>query len=304
MFSPPQELTPTEFARVPDALRRTGEPSWMSASGRVGTFLEGPAFDRAGVLHVVDLPFGRIFRVSAKGQFEIAAEYEGAPNGLAIHADGSFYLADRLKGIVRIEPERGQAEVVLEALPGGVPLKGPNDLVFDRDGNLYFTDQGQTGLQDPTGRLVRLGADGTVTVLLDNVPSPNGLVLDEAERTIYLAVTRANAIWHVPLTRDRTSIGRVGLFIQLSGGPEGGPDGMAMDSAGNLAIAHARFGSLWLFSPLGEPIYRVRAGCGPLVTNAAFGGADRRTLFITESQSGTILTVSLPQPGLSLYSHQ
>ncbi len=303
MFAPPEELTPSEFARVPDGLRRVGEPSWMSARGRVGTFLEGPAFDREGVLHVVDLPFGRIFRVSEGGEFEIVAEYDGAPNGLAIHADGSFYLADRHHGIVRIDPRRGEPETVLETLPGGIALKGPNDLVFDRDGNLYFTDQGQTGLHDPTGRLVRLGADGTVTVLLDNIPSPNGLVLDEAERVIYLAVTRANAVWHVPLARDKTSVGRVGLFIQLSGGPEGGPDGMAMDRAGNLAVAHARLGSLWLFSALGEPVYRVRAECGPLVTNAAYGGPDGRTLFLTESQSGTILTVSLPTPGLPLFSH-
>ena len=95
----------------------------------------------------------------------------------------------------------------------------------------------------------------------------------------------------------------MGLFVQLSGGPAGGPDGLAIDQAGNLAVAHARLGSLWIFSALGEPLYRVRVTEGSLVTNAAFGGSDGRTLFFTESHSGTILTVNLPEPGLPLYSH-
>ena len=302
MFAAPPELEAEVFARVPDALRRVGVPSWMSRSGRVATFLEGPAFDRDGNLFVVDMPFGRIFKVAPDGSFDVIIEYDGGPNGLAIHADGSLYVADRQHGIVRVDPASGSHEVVLSELPNAA-LKGPNDLIFDREGNLYFTDQGGTGLHDPTGRLVRLGNDGAVDVLLDNVPSPNGLVLDADERVIYLAVTRANAIWHVPLTRDRRGVGRVGLFIQLSGGPEGGPDGLALGERGTLAIAHARFGSLWLFSALGEPTHRVRIGAGPLVTNVAFGGDDNRELYMTESSSGTILRVRANEAGLALYSH-
>src|SRR5678816_4323853 len=74
-------------------------------------------------------------------------------------------------------------------------FKGVNDLTFDSRGNLYFTDQGQTGLHDPTGRLYRLRPDGTLDMLFANVPSPNGVALSPDERVLYLGVTRGNQVW-------------------------------------------------------------------------------------------------------------
>jgi gluconolactonase len=295
MFKPPEEIKTEVFARVPDAMQRSGP--------RGGSFLEGPAFDRTGNLYVTDIAHGRIFRVSATGEIAVAYEYDGVPNGIAIHQDGNLYITDRKNGIIRLDPNAGRHTTVLDRLPHAA-FHGPNDLAFAGNGDLYFTDQGETGLHDPTGRLVRLRADGTVEVLLDNVPSPNGLVLDKAERAIYLAVTRANAIWHVPLSANAKRVGRVGSFIQLTGGPGGGPDGLAMDDAGNLAICHVRLGSVWLFSQVGEPLYRLRSATGVLTTNAAFGGPDGKTLYITESETGTILTARLPTAGLTLFSHR
>jgi gluconolactonase len=295
MFKPPEEIKTEVFARVPDALQRPGP--------RGGSFLEGPAFDRAGNLFVTDIAHGRIFRVSAAGDLAVAYEYDGIPNGIAIHRDGSLYITDRKNGIIRLDLARGTHTTILDRLPTA-PFHGPNDLIFASNGDLYFTDQGDTGLHDPTGRLVRLRADGRVEILLAHVPSPNGLVLDKAERSIYLAVTRANAIWHVPLSANSQRVGRVGNFIQLTGGPGGGPDGLAMDAADNLAICHVRLGSVWLFSQVGEPLYRLRSVTGTATTNAAFGGADGKTLFITESATGTILTARLPEAGLPLFSHR
>ena len=94
---------------------------------------------------------------------------------------------------------------------------------------------------------------------------------------------------------------RVGLFIQMSGGI--GPDGMAMDAEGNLAVAHARAGTVWLFSPIGEPVVRVRSPAGLATTNIAYGGGDGRTLYIVESETGSILTARMPVPGRPMYSH-
>jgi gluconolactonase len=116
---------------------------------------------------------------------------------------------------------------------------------------------------------------------------------------LYVAVTRANAIWRVPLMKDGT-VAKVGTFIQLSGG--GGPDGLAIDEAGNLVVAHIGLGVVWLLSARGEPMLRIESCEGTHNTNMAFGGPDRRTLFITESETGTILKADMPVPGMRMYS--
>ncbi len=199
-----------------------------------------------------------------------------------------------------IDPAVGKAEMYHDR-PHRERFKGLNDLHFAQNGDLYFTDQGESGLHDPTGRLWRLRHSGRLDLLLHNVPSPNGLVLTPDETILYLAVTRGNAVWRVPLHPDG-SIGRVGIFIQLSGGM--GPDGMAMDSEGNLAVCHVGMGSVWIFSRLGRPLYELPSCAGHATTNAAFGGPDGRTLYITESETGTILMAqACRSAGLRLCSH-
>lgn len=306
MFAPPQEIPLQLHARVPAHLRLEDRVSWMARRRpgmRIGAFLEGPSFDRGGNLWLVDLAHGRLLRISPAGVWDVVLEYDGQPNGLAIHKDGSVWIADHRKGILKFDPASGQLTTVLSELPNA-KLKGPNDLMFAENGDLYFTDQGSTGLHDPTGRLVRIRAAGAVEVLVDNVPSPNGLVVQRDMRAVFLAVTRDNAVWYVPLLgEDREEVGRVGRFIQMQGGAGGGPDGMAMDAEGNLVVAHVMLGSVWIFSALGEPLYRLRSSAGPLITNAAFGGPDGKTLFVTESSTGSLLSVRLPVAGMPLYSH-
>src|SRR6202011_366890 len=125
-------------------------------------------------------------------------EYDGWPNGLEIHRDGRIFIADHRRVIMQLDPATGTGTPVLgEVRREG--FKGTNDLIFAANGDLYFTDQGQTGLQDPSGRVYRLRADGQVDCLLQNVPSPNGLVLSPDEKTLFVAVTRANQIWRLPL---------------------------------------------------------------------------------------------------------
>ena len=141
--------------------------------------------------------------------------------------------------------------------------------------------------------------DGRLDRVLAGIPSPNGLVTALGERILYLAVTRDNAVWRVPMLADGVAT-KVGVFVQMSGGLAG-PDGMALDVAGNLAVAHAGLGTVWLFSRLGEPIARIRSCAGLMTTNVAYGGPDNKTLYITESETGTILTAAMPEPGRPMY---
>ena len=304
LYPPPEALATTLWSSLPDALRiRERESAWAAANKggrRVDCFLEGPAFDVDGNLYLVDLPWGRIFRVSPEREWTLAVEYDGWPNGLAIHRDGRVFVADYRHGIMVLDPDSGRIAPFLTHRYSE-HFHGCNDLVFADNGDLYFTDQGQSGLHRPDGRVYRYSAAGRLDCLIDNAPSPNGLVLNEDETALYVAMTRANAVWRLPLMADG-GVSKVGLFVQLSGGLAG-PDGMALDAEGRLFVAHVGNGTVWVFSRLGEPVYRIRSCAGLETTNAAFGGADGRRLFIVESETGSVLEVELDVAGKAMYSH-
>lgn len=304
MFAPPKDIETEIFARLPDAFRGVDPRNEWVAAQPVGSpphsVLEGPSFDRDGNLWCVDIPNGRVFRVTPDGRFDLVAEYDGWPNGLKIHRDGRIFIADYKHGIMLLDPVSGKVTPYL-VRANLERFKAVNDLFFARNGDLYFTDQGMTGMHDPTGRVFRVHADGRVECLLDNVPSPNGLVMNLDETMLFLAVTRGNCVWRVPLRRDG-GVAKVGIYIQLSGG-WGGPDGLALDEAGGLAVAHVGLGTVWVFDARGEPKYRVRSCAESHTTNVAYGGPDGRTLFITESGSGTILKARLETAGKPMYSH-
>ncbi len=295
-------ISSTVFSRVPDKYRRLVRTAWADANrggDPVDCFLEGPSFDRAGNLYVVDIPFGRVFRVSPAGEWTVVAEYDGWPNGLKIHRDGRIFITDYKRGIMMLDQTNGRVTPVIETVRSE-GFKGVNDLVFARNGDLYFTDQGQTGLHDPTGRVYRYTAGGRLELLVSTVPSPNGLVLNLRETQLYVGVTRGNAVWRLPLFEDG-GVSKVGLFIQLSGGLAG-PDGMALDAEGGLIVAQPGM-TVWRFDHVGRPTHHVEPQGECFVTNVAFGGPGGTSLFMTDSGSGRILTAEMPVAGKPMFSH-
>jgi gluconolactonase len=87
----------------------------------------------------------------------------------------------------------------------------------------------------------------------------------------------------------------------MSGG--NGPDGLAIDRDDNIAVCQVGLGSVWLFSAIGEPMLRIKSPNGLMTTNCAYGGPDNRTLFITESKTGSILSAEMPVAGRAMFSH-
>lgn len=304
MFAAPPTIEATIFTTIPEKFRKRGVQSdWVDIQfhgAETPTFLEGPEFDHHGNLWVTDIPWGRLFKITPDGEVTVGLEYDGQPNGLKFMADGRALIADHHRGIMLFDPASGAVEpyITHDLLE---PFKGCNDLTIAANGDLYFTDMGQSGLHNPNGRLYRYSAGGRLECLLDNIPSPNGLVLNKAQTVLYLAVTRANAVWKVPIMPDGR-ISKVGVWVQMSGGTSG-PDGLAIDDDDNVVVCHNGFGAVWMFSAIvGEPKLRINSPCGIYTTNCAFGGTDNKTLFITESRSGTILKANLPVPGRELYS--
>jgi gluconolactonase len=102
-FAPPRRMETTVFTRLPDRFRKPRRNTWIDANrgGRASdSFLEGPSFDRDGRLYVVDIPYGRVFRIDPAGAWEQVAEYDGWPNGLKIHRDGRIFIADYKRGLM------------------------------------------------------------------------------------------------------------------------------------------------------------------------------------------------------------
>lgn len=292
--TPPARIATTVFTRMPDAFRRPAVgTAWADANKGghpVDCFLEGPAFDRDGNLYVVDIPFGRIFRISPAGEWTLVCEYEGWPNGLKITLDGRILVADYRKGLLELDPGTGEIRPLL-AHRNSESFRGCNDLCIASNGDIYFTDQGQTGLHDPTGRVFRLEPNGgRLTSLIANGPSPNGLVLSPDEKVLFIAMTRDNAVWRAPLLTDG-SVSKVGRFCQLFG--TSGPDGLAMTNDGRLLVAHASLGAVFVYAPNGECSAILRSAAGRTCTNLALDGGGR--VVITESETGSILEATLPQ---------
>lgn len=289
------------FTRLPERFRRTGERSAWADANRGGqptdSFLEGPVFDAAGHLYVTDIPFGRLFRIDPQGEWTLVAEWDGEPNGAKFLNERELLVTDYRNGLMAVDVTRGTVRPFLDRR-NSERFKGVNDLVFDSRGNLYFTDQGQTGLHDPTGRLYRLRPDGRLDLLLHNVPSPNGVALSPDERVLYLAATRGNQVWRVPLLDDG-SVSKVSPFF-TSYGPSG-PDGLAVDEAGRVIVANPGLGCAWVLNHRAEPETVLRSCAGSSLTNVAFGGPQRRTLYCTESVTGSVLRATLDTAGLPIH---
>lgn len=291
--SPPKRMTAEVFTTLPDSFRTLGssEHSTNQKRGRpLDSFLEGPVVVDNKTLYLVDIPYGRIFAVDmATRAWSLVLQYDGEPNGLAWHPQRKQLItADFKAGILSLDPETRELTPIMQRF-NGERLKGPNDVIVGGDGSICFTDQGMSGLQDPTGRVYRLEQDGRVDVLLRNCPSPNGLVLDRAGTSLFVAMTRDNSVWHVPLYPDG-SVQRTGRFASYYG--IGGPDGMVTDEEGNIFVAHSTLGTVFVHEKNGNPLARIiTTQVGNATTNLTWGGLENKTLFIVESDSGTILCV-------------
>ncbi len=307
LYAPPVEKDTEIWTELPEEFRRRGvEPEWGRGNRpgvAIDSFLEGPSFDRDGNLYVTDIPYGRIFRISPDRKWDLVCEYDGWPNGLKIHHDGRIFITDYKHGIMQLDPETGSVTPFLRHRKSE-SFRGVNDLFFDARGAIYFTDQGQTGMHDPTGRVYRYDLEADrIDLLLQNGPSPNGLVMNPAQDVLYVAMTRGNAVWRVPIHPDGGT-SKVSIFTPMAGG-NSGADGMAVDCEGRLFVCDAGNGCVWVFSPDAKPIYRLRAASsGRSTTNVAFGGPDNRDLFITESTTGTILKATMEIAGETMFSHR
>jgi len=286
-------------------------------------FPEGPVALMDGSVLVVEIKRGTLSRVSPNGQVDIVADLGGGPNGAAIGPDGHCYIcnnggfnwhtsssglvfpgqqADNYRGgrIERVNLNSGEVEVVYDSC-AGLPLKGPNDLVFDRQGGFWFTDHGKVRdrERDRTG-VYYASVDGlSIEEVIFPLEAPNGIGLSPDEQTLYVAETPTGRLWAYSLAGpgriDATQ--RPKMMAQL---PDYHMfDSLAVDALGNICVATLVTGGITVHSNDGLGA-RLVPMPDVLTTNICFGGRDLSTAFITLSTTGQLVSCQWETPGLEL----
>lgn len=280
-----------QVAPAPQADDGTSAWALLQQRPHCDSFLEGLTVAPDGRVFALDLAWGRVLELLLEsGETRTLAHYDGQPNGLALTPDGGAVISDFEHGLMRLDRLAPGARVTpLLTRYAMNRFDGLNDVLAAADGTLYFGDQGGSGLHAASGRIYRRTPVGDVQLVVDGIPSPNALALDEQRGLLFVAVTRDNAIWRIPLRADGT-VAKVSRFIQLSGGV--GPDGIALTPDGGLLVTHLGLGVVWLFDALGLPMLAYRC-CGPDPTSVAVDRSGTVAL-IAEAATARILAGALP----------
>jgi gluconolactonase len=290
-------------------------------------FPEGPIAMPDGSVLVVEIEGGTLTRVLPNGQKQVVAELGGGPNGAALGPDGHVYVCNNggfswrtddgftrptgaaatYKGgaIQRVDLSTGKVQTLYTECDG-VPLHGPNDIVFDAHGGFWFTDFGKT-FEDRMmrGAVYYASTDGkSIRRAAHPVLTPNGIGLSPDGRTLYVSETETSRLWSYPVKEPGV------LGHEAWPSPNGGRlvhglagfqrfDSLAVEEGGNIAVATLVRGGISVFSPEGE-LLEFHAAPEGYCTNICFGGPDRRTAFITLSGYGQLFAARWPRAGLAL----
>jgi gluconolactonase len=289
-------------------------------------FPEGPIAMEDGSILLVEIQRGTLSRVTPDGRIAVVAETGGGPNGAAFGPDGCVYVCNNggfewhdLNGLTlpgnqpqdysggriqRVHVETGAVEDVYTECDGR-PLRGPNDIVFDSSGGFWFTDHGKTRPRDRdrTGVFYARPDGSMIREVIFPLDGPNGIGLSPDGRRLYVAETFTGRVW----SWDVVAPGEVRPASPL---PPGGTllaglpgyqllDSLAVDAEGWVCVATLINGGITAISPDGT---RVEHHPTPdlLTTNICFGGADRKTAYVTLSGTGKLVSMPWPRPGLQL----
>jgi gluconolactonase len=242
-------------------------------------FTEGPAVDADGNVYFSDIPNNRIHKIDTQGC-----------NGLMFDGRGRLIACQRGDGrIIAIDVGTKKIEVVADKYDGK-RFTGPNDLVVDAEGGVYFTDPGfkkEAGAQDKEG-VYHVAPGGKVTRLIDDQPRPNGVLLSPDEKTLYVLLSGKPALMAYPIEKP----GKIGAGKSL-GELSAGGDGLTADTKGNLYLTQPKVSSIQVMTPQGKTLGMLKFPEGP--ANCCFGGKDMKTLFVTARTS--VYTVRMEATG-------
>lgn len=244
-------------------------------------FSEGPAVNKRGDIYFTDQPNDKIWKYDRAGHLSLFMDKTGRSNGLYFDEQGNLIAcADEKNELWSISPDK-EVTVLLSHVEGK-HLNGPNDLWIDPKGGIYFTDPyyqrdywerkeaeipGQKVYYLPKGEKQPI-------VVEDGVVKPNGIVGTPDGKYLYVADIQANKTYRYAITPDGSLTGRQEFVPQ-------GSDGMTLDNEGNLYITGR---GVTVYDRNGKKLGNIPVSAN-WTGNVCFGGKNRKTLFITASES-------------------
>jgi gluconolactonase len=264
----------------------------------VPNYCEGVVFDHEGNGYISHGKFITKFTPAGKNWIWVQM---GAPNGHKILADGTHLVCDgEFNAVLRLDAEGkllGQASSMCD----GKPLRAPNDLTLDQtNGGFYFTDPGGSDDKKLIGTIHYVDKSGRTHLVDKGLAFPNGIVLTPDGKKLLVAESKKNRI----LAYDVTAPGKVGPLKVFADLPEkkgeqidNQPDGMCLDTDGNLYVAHYGMRQVQVLSPEGKLIRRYPGG-NLTTSNVGFSGDKMKVLYITgglgaESGGGGLFRIEL-----------
>lgn len=246
---------------------------------------EGPVWIN-GALYFSDFLFGepfpsRIMRLDENGAVTVVIDDSGS-NGMAVDAQGNIIAGThKYHSVSRYNIATGERTSVAEKYKGNV-FNSPNDVAVADDGTVYFTDPAFQKGSAPIGQsktsVYRVATDGAVTLVDDSISNPNGISLSRSGTVLYVNGGGDKGLLRAyPIVNGVPQKG-TDLITDLSV-----PDGMAIDCHGNIYVTEHANRQVRVFTPAGKQIATIKVDAN--VTNAAFGGADGKTLYLTGAGS-------------------
>jgi gluconolactonase len=213
-------------------------------------------------------------------------------NGLAFDKDGYLYVCEYGKGKILKVSKDAHIEVYADGYKGE-KFNRPNDLTFDDNGNLFFTDPKSYDNNILDGRVFFVNAKTQEIVLLeDSLAFPNGINISPIDRKLYVCESAKQKIVRYTITHENKLIEKED-FVEIPGGD---PDGIEFDVNGNLYVSHFGGKAVYIFSLEGKLIQKIETP-GAKPTNLEFGDADYKTLYLTEVETNSLYKIRTNHPG-------
>jgi gluconolactonase len=288
------------YAPELDSIISTSEPIQELASGTGGALgpTEGPVWwKEGGYLLYSDIHNSRRMKYTPGQGASVFAEPTNRANGLTRDLQGRLLACEHDSRRVTRQEADGSITVIANSFQGH-RLNRPNDIIVKSDGSIYFTDPWSSPLPReqwdlPYSGVYRVSPDlGTLTLLLDDMVFPNGLAFSPDESVLYIDDFRRGHIRAFDMAPNGTLAKQTDrVFVDLTGPEPGGPDGMKVDTAGNVYCGGA--GGIYIMDPKGKKLGRIVHG-RPETTNIAFGGDDWKTLYFTNWYYLNAVKVKIP----------